>query len=144
MGPIVVLAALAVTALIVWLFLIPRRAGHATAAREDAGVQHIDIVVKGGYSPSTIQVRAGVPVRLAFDRRENGECSSHVVFPDFGIDRTLTAFQATVVEFTPDTPGTYEFACGMNMLHGTLIVAPAEGAGAAAGTRASASPAMTP
>lgn len=147
MGPIVVLAALAVTALIVWLFLIPRRAGHATAAREDAGVQHVDIVVKGGYSPSTIQVRAGVPVRLAFDRRESGECSSHVVFPDFGIDRTLTAFQTTVVEFTPDAPGTYEFACGMNMLHGTLIVAPAEGAdadaGAAVGTRASASPAMT-
>ncbi|MEK0279618.1 heavy metal translocating P-type ATPase [Bifidobacterium mongoliense] len=147
MGPIVVLAALAVTALIVWLFLIPRRAGHATAAREDAGVQHVDIVVKGGYSPSTIQVRAGVPVRLAFDRRESGECSSHVVFPDFGIDRTLTAFQTTVVEFTPDAPGTYEFACGMNMLHGTLIVAPAEGAdadaGAAVGTRASASPAVT-
>ncbi|MCI1219809.1 MAG: heavy metal translocating P-type ATPase [Bifidobacterium sp.] len=119
----VVAVAVLLTAVIVWLLLLPRKDAPATRAGvDDSGVQQIDVVVKGGYSPSTIAVRAGTAVRLMFDRRESGECSSHVVFSDFGIDRTLPAFETTPVEFTPEHPGEYEFACGMNMLHGKLIV----------------------
>lgn len=128
MGIIAVVAVAALlTVAIVWLLLLPRKDAPATQAGVgDGGVQQIDVVVKGGYSPSTIAVRAGTPVRLMFDRRESGECSSHVVFSDFGIDRTLPAFETTPVEFTPEHPGEYEFACGMNMLHGKLIVRDAD------------------
>lgn len=124
LGTIAVVAvAVLLTVAIAWLLLLPRKDAPATQAGVgDGGVQQIDVVVKGGYSPSTIAVRAGTPVRLMFDRRESGECSSHVVFSDFGIDRTLPAFETTPVEFTPEHPGEYEFACGMNMLHGKLIV----------------------
>ncbi|MCH4209482.1 MAG: heavy metal translocating P-type ATPase [Bifidobacterium sp.] len=124
MGTIAVVAvAVLLTAAIVWLLLLPRKdAPAAQAGVDNSGVQQIDVVVKGGYSPSTVAVRAGTPVRLMFDRRESGECSSHVIFSDFGIDRTLPAFETTPVEFTPEHPGEYEFACGMNMLHGKLIV----------------------
>lgn len=37
---------------------------------------------------------------------------------------SLLPFRTTTVEFTPAEPGQYGFACGMNMLHGTLIVEP--------------------
>ncbi|MFB9619717.1 heavy metal translocating P-type ATPase [Brooklawnia cerclae] len=100
-------------------FFGPRRAGRAEV---DDGVQIAHVTVKGGYSPQVLEVTRGMPVRLLFDRQESGECSSHVVFPDFRIDRVLPAYETTSVEFTPDQAGEFGFACGMNMLHGTLRV----------------------
>jgi Cu+-exporting ATPase len=102
-----------------WYFFGERRAG---AARVKGNVQEIVITVKGGYSPDTIRVRKGMRLRLIFDRKEAGECSSRVVFPDFNVSKTLTPFAKTTLEFTPDKAGRFGFACGMNMLHGTLIV----------------------
>jgi len=105
--------------LLAWYFFGPRRAG---AARVKGNVQEIVVTVKGGYSPDVIRVRKGVPLRLIFDRKEAGECSSRVVFPDFQVRKTLPPFRRTTLEFTPDKAGRFGFACGMNMLHGTLIV----------------------
>jgi Cu+-exporting ATPase len=34
----------------------------------------------------------------------------------------LPAGKTTTVEITPHTPGTFDFSCGMGMVHGTLIV----------------------
>jgi Cu+-exporting ATPase len=78
--------------------------------------------VKGGYAPDRIEVRQGVPVRLNFDRQETGDCTSRVVFADFGINRTLPAFATTTIDLVPDRAGEFGFACGMNMVHGTLVV----------------------
>ena len=115
---IVVVAVLLSTAL-VWFFFAPRRAAQSV---EDHGVQTAHITVKGGYEPAVVQVPAGSPIRLDFDRQESGECSSHVVFPDLGIDRALPAFDTTQLMLPALAPGTYPFACGMNMLHGELRV----------------------
>lgn len=114
---LVVIAALAATAGIIWYFFAPKKAAHAG---EENGVQTVRIRVKGGYSPQLIQVQAGRPVRLIFDRQEGGECSSHVIFNDFNIDKTLPAFQTSTIELTPPRAGDYPFACGMNMLHGMI------------------------
>ena len=123
-------AQIAVTALgavaiiwVVWYFLFSR--GTAVAAAAGAsGVQEVRVTVKGGYSPDTIVVQAGKPVRLQFYRDETADCSERVVFERFGIDQALPAFQTTSVEFTPDQPGEYPFRCGMNMLKGLLVVEP--------------------
>ena len=88
------------------------------------GVQEIAVTVKGGYSPDLIEVSQGIPVRLVFDRQEAGDCTSRVVFPDLQISKSLPAFTQTTVEFTPQQAGRFEFACGMNMIHGTLVVDP--------------------
>ncbi|PXY89213.1 ATPase P [Bifidobacterium asteroides] len=114
---LVLIAALAITAGIIWYFFAPRK---ATQATDEGGVQTVHITVKGGYSPQLIQVQAGRPVKLVFDRQESGECSSHVVFNDFNIDKTLPAFQTSTIQLTPPKAGDYPFACGMNMLHGML------------------------
>ena len=123
-------AQIAVTALgaaaiiwVVWYFLFSR--GRAVAATAGvAGVQEVRVLVKGGYTPDTIVVQAGKPVRLQFYRDETADCSERVVFERFGIDQQLPAFQTTTIEFTPDQPGEYPFRCGMSMLKGLLVVEP--------------------
>ncbi|MGH2651631.1 MAG: cupredoxin domain-containing protein, partial [Actinomycetota bacterium] len=109
-----------------WFFFGPKESGRAEI-RE--GAQEVELTVKGGYSPSIIRVRQGVPLRLTFDRQEGGECTSEVVFPDFRVRRTLPAFARTTVDLLPERTGEFGFACGMNMVHGTLVVEPEDGNG---------------
>ena len=123
-------AQIAVTALgavaigwVLWYFLLAR--GTGVAAQAAGGVQEVRIVVKGGYTPDTIIVQAGSPVRLQFYRDETADCSDRVVFDAFGVSADLPAFATTAVEFTPREPGEYPFRCGMSMLKGLLVVEPA-------------------
>jgi len=120
-----VVSALGVAAIVwvLWYFLFSR--SPASAARQAPGVQEIAITVKGGYSPDTILVQAGKPVRLMFYRDETADCSERVVFEQFNIDTRLPAFETTAIEFTPTEPGEYPFRCGMSMLKGLLVVEPA-------------------
>lgn len=107
---------------ILWFFFGPRG---ATAAREgDAGVQEVEVVVRGGYTPDRIEVRQGRPVRLTFVRRESNPCTEQVVLSDFGVARTLPEGERVPVEFTPEVAGEFNFHCGMNMVRGTLVVRP--------------------
>jgi Cu+-exporting ATPase len=106
-----------------WFFFGPRP---ASTARMEDGVQRVEVTVRGGYSPDQIRVRQGVPVELSFDRQESGECTSRVVFPDLRISAALPAYERTTVRFRPGDAGTFGFACGMNMIHGTLVVEPAD------------------
>lgn len=130
---IALIMALLVTAGVLWFFFAPRKAYRAPL---HDGVQEAVVEVKGGYNPAVIEAEAGMPLRLIFDRKEDGECSSHVVFSDFGVDLALPAFRTTTLTLHPDQPGEYPFACGMNMLHGTLRILPGKHAsvGAAAGS----------
>lgn len=105
-----------------WYFFMAERAAAVAAPAHTGGVQEIGVEVRGGYSPAVIRVRRGSPVRLVFDRQETSGCSEEVVIPEFGIRRYLPAHAKTVVEFTPETTGRYEFTCGMGMLRGGIIV----------------------
>ncbi|OFJ51125.1 copper-translocating P-type ATPase [Mycolicibacterium grossiae] len=134
----VVIGAAMLVAFLAWFFFGPRKVRVATVA---AGVQEAAITVKGGYSPDVIRVQEGMPVRLLFDRQEAGDCTSRVVFPDFAVAAALPAMEQTVVEFTPDKSGRFGFACGMNMVRGTLEVAPAPAHGAPASDASEPTPA---
>lgn len=106
---------------VAWFFWAPRRAG-VTAALTPSGRQEATIVVKGAYSPETIVVQHGTPVRLSFLRQETAACSEEVVFPDFARRAQLPEGELVPVDFTPDEAGEYEFTCGMGMLRGKLVV----------------------
>ncbi|WP_084965420.1 heavy metal translocating P-type ATPase [Thermoactinospora rubra] len=134
---VVIALSASMLAALAWYFFGPRRSRPAEVRQ---GTQEAEIVVRGGYAPDVIRVRQGVPVRLIFDRRESGECTSRVVFPDFGISRPLPAFAKSVVELDPQRAGEYGFACGMNMIHGRLVVEPAEHDGAGSPTPAPSAP----
>lgn len=123
---IVIVAGAATIGLLAWFFFGPKR---SIAAALHQGVQQVTVTVKGGYSPDVIRVTAGTPLRLTFDRQESGDCTSRVLFPDFQLSRSLPAFKQTEMEFTPTDVGEFGFACGMNMIHGRLIVEPAVAGG---------------
>jgi plastocyanin domain-containing protein len=120
---VVTAVGLGAIAWVLWYFLVAT--GPATAATATNGVQEVRVTVKGGYTPDTIVVQAGRPVRLLFYRDETADCSERLVFEQFGIDAALPAFQTTAVEFTPEVAGEFPFRCGMNMLKGLLVVEPA-------------------
>jgi len=120
----VLLAAIAALAGIGWFFFAPRK---AHTAQLEGGVQRVNVTVRGGYHPDVIRVRQGVPVELIFDRQESGECTSRVVFGDFALSAALPAHRQTTVRLMPSRAGSFGFACGMNMVHGTLLVDAASG-----------------
>ena len=119
----VIAAGVAAIAWVNWYFFVAERRTAPIAATTDGAraAATATIVVDGGYSPSTIRVKAGQPVRLTFERRDNSSCSEEVVLGDFGIRKFLPSGQRTVLEVTPPAAGTYEFMCGMSMLRGRLI-----------------------
>ncbi|MEU2110143.1 heavy metal translocating P-type ATPase [Streptomyces sp. NPDC019507] len=121
---VVIVVAVGLIALLGWYFFGPRQAG---VARLDGEVQRVEVTVRGGYSPNLIKVRQGMPVDVVFDRQEVGECTSRVVFPDLRVGAGLPAHTRTTVRLNPDRPGSFGFACGMNMIHGTLVVEPTDG-----------------
>jgi plastocyanin domain-containing protein len=118
---VVIAAGLAAAAWVNWYFFLADRGTAVAAGAGPDAAQQVEIVIRGAYSPATIQVAAGRPVRLVFDRQETASCSEEVVFPAFGVRKFLPAHEKTTVEVTPPTPGSYEFTCGMGMLHGRLI-----------------------
>lgn len=119
----VTVGGMGVIGFILWFFFGPRA---ATAARAgDGGVQEVEVVVRGGYTPDRIEVTQGRPVRLTFLRQESTPCTEQVILGDFGLSRALPEGERVPVEFTPDRAGEFTFHCGMNMVRGTLVVRPA-------------------
>lgn len=118
---LVTLGGLGLLGFVGWFFfLAPHRVAAAVAS--SAGIQQVDITVKGGYSPNVIEVAHGQPVQLNFYRDEESSCSEELLMPDFHIRRDLPAFQTTAVEFLPKEAGSFEFTCGMHMLRGSVVV----------------------
>ena len=118
---LVTLVGLAAIGGVAWFFWFKRAEGVAAATVSD-GYQEVMVLVKGGYTPDTIRVSAGRPVRLLFRREETAACSEQVVLADFGKSAVLPEGQVVPVEFLPTKPGEHEFTCQMGMLRGRLLV----------------------
>lgn len=118
---IVLLVGALLVAGIVWFFWLKKEEG-TKAAVTSSGYQETTILVKGGYTPSTIRVERGRPVRLTFRREETSVCSEQVVLHAFGKNAMLPQGQLVPVEFMPEKPGEYDFTCQMGMLRGTIVV----------------------
>jgi plastocyanin domain-containing protein len=116
----VLLGALGSSILVVWFFFFSKKKGISLDTSN--GIQETNIIVKGGYSPDVLVVKAGQPVRLNFNRQESASCSEMVLFPDFNKSAKLPEGETVPIEFTPEKPGVYDFQCQMGMFHGKLIV----------------------
>jgi len=94
-----------------------------TAGRSSEAAQIARVVVsEQGYEPAKVTLRAGTPTRLTFVRTTDKTCGTEVVFPSLNIKRALPLNEPVVIEFTPAKSGDIAFACGMSMLHGTVVV----------------------
>lgn len=95
------------------------------------GHQVINIVVDGGYRPDTIRARAGMPIRLIFQRQDDDACFERVVFSSPRIDRHLAASDVTIVDLPGQGQGEVRFTCGMGRYRGRIEVIDADSAIAA-------------
>ena len=90
-------------------------------SREPAQTAKV-VVSEQGYEPAKVTLRAGTPARITFERTTDKTCGMEVVFPSLNIKRALPLNDPVVIDFTPVKSGDIAFACGMNMLHGTVVV----------------------
>ncbi|MCC6774994.1 MAG: efflux RND transporter periplasmic adaptor subunit [Gemmatimonadaceae bacterium] len=104
--------------------VVQGRAGaNEQRAAQGRDAQEASVIVSDtSFQPSRLTLRAGIPARLTFTRTSETTCATSVVFASLNITRDLPLNQAVTVEFTPDKTGEIAFACGMNMLRGTLVV----------------------
>ncbi|MGE5618241.1 MAG: cupredoxin domain-containing protein [Sphingomonadaceae bacterium] len=123
MDQFAVLATLFGLPAVVALLLVRRNDRRRREARLGPdGVQEMEIVVLGGYTPDVAIAREGIPLRLRFTRLENEECSSRVIFSELGVDRRLPAYRTTCIELPQPPRGEYLFTSEMGIYRGRLIV----------------------
>jgi plastocyanin len=117
-----ILATIAATSVIAVPQLQKKSAQSTQGQIAQPAVQELNITVDGSYSPNSLVLTAGTPVRLKFLRKDTGGCTSKVLIPDFNIAQNLPEGKTTTIEFTPTKAGTYKFTCGMKMISGTILV----------------------
>ena len=99
--------------------------GSQTAEVKSANVPEgaIKVTVSGdGYEPSSIPMKKGQPVKLAFYRADANNCGGEVIFSKQNITKKLPVGETVLVEFTPDEAGEIAFTCGMEMYKGKVLV----------------------
>ncbi len=121
-----------VVALVVVLIAVIGAAGLWLSVRDGAvtqkahrlsdGTQEARVVVDQGYTPSRIELEAGVPTTLRFERRDDDACTEMLVSELWPNAHRLVGHGETAVRFTPQRPGRYVFTCGMGMYSGELLV----------------------
>ena len=106
---------------ILWWFFGKHATTTVTASAVD-DLQQVDVEVKGGYSPEQIVLKKGVPAVLNFTRKDASGCLDHVVFSDFGINQELPQNQVEAITIDTSKSGEYQWACGMDMFKGKVVV----------------------
>ncbi len=92
-------------------------------AQRASGPRTVSIdVTDRGFVPAEVKVRAGEPVTLLVTRRTDATCAKEFVIANEGIRRSLPLDEAVRIELTPKAAGDLRYACGMDMVAGTLKV----------------------
>lgn len=113
---IVSILGLAGIAFTYWFFLMRNEKEVAVTA------DSVDITVDGGYQPEVISIPQGKLTKLNFTRKDPSSCLEEVVLGDFKIRKFLPLNQKVTIEIKPQEKGEYNYACGMNMFHGKIMV----------------------
>ncbi|MBT8872365.1 copper-binding protein [Lactobacillus delbrueckii subsp. bulgaricus] len=118
---LVILAAAALIGLIIWWFF-----GNFQKSSQQAdlanGRQEGQVVVKGGYEPEVLYLKQGVPAEVTFKMEDKTACLSHVVFSSLGVDKDLSKEKLAKFQIPTDKAGEIDYACGMDMFHGKIVV----------------------
>jgi plastocyanin domain-containing protein len=86
------------------------------------GRREIAITVDAvGYHPAESHAKAGEPVRLVVTRTTEDGCGQELVIPSLNLKRELPLRQPVTIDVTMPAKGAIAFACGMDMMHGSIV-----------------------
>lgn len=94
----------------------------AAADAKKAGKTVQMTVTEDGYLPARIEARKGEPLTLVITRKTERTCATELVIKEYGVNQPLPLGKAVTVTFTPSKSGQVKYACGMDMISGTLVV----------------------
>lgn len=97
----------------------PATAGTSGEAVIKGDYQEATITVNGGYLPETLEVKAGLPLKLTFTQGTSS-CDSVIVLSFANLKIDVTSGPQTV-DLPSLKPGTYNYSCWMNMLQGRIV-----------------------
>jgi plastocyanin domain-containing protein len=106
------------TALAALTFSVPALA--AEPAKAGKTVQMT--VTSEGFVPPRIEAKKGEPLTLVITRKTDRTCATEIVVKEYGINQPLPLDKPVTVTFTPKKSGEVRYACGMDMISGTLVV----------------------
>ena len=98
----------------------PAAADPATGGQASAQEQTIDVA--GAFSPASVTIPANTPVRLHFRRSDQPTCAEEIVFPELNLRKKIAANETVTFDIPAQQARTLNFACGMDMLKGTVVV----------------------
>lgn len=88
----------------------------STAAREQT------IQVGAAFTPASVTIPANQPVRLHFRRTDEATCAEEIVLPELNLRKKIAANETVTFDLSAQQARTLTFACGMNMMKGTVVV----------------------
>ena len=98
----------------------------STTSAKAADMSRIDIkVTDKGFEPADVAVPAGKPVTLVFERKTEQTCAKEVVLTmDDGkkVEKALPMNTPVEIATTFPKAGKLGYACGMDMIKGTITV----------------------
>ena len=74
------------------------------------------------FAPDRVSIPAGQATDLVFTRTVEQTCATELVIPSLGVRKPLPLNRPVVVRIPAQAAGEIAFACGMNMLKGTVVV----------------------
>lgn len=119
---IIIVAAALLISFIVWWFFGKHKTSQATASMTSGNSQEVNVTVNGGYAPNTVVLKKGVPAKIVFERKDPSSCFNEVMFPDFGVHEKLPVGKPYPIDIDTSKPGEYQYACGMDMFHGKIVI----------------------
>ena len=75
-----------------------------------------------GYKPDIVTFKQCNPAELKIISSYNMLCMNEVVSKDLNFDEKLDGKKEVTIDVPTDKPGTYNYACGMDMFHGKVVV----------------------
>ena len=95
----------------------------ASAPVASSGVQEVQLTVTdAGFVPAQVQVAKDRPIRLTVTRKTAQTCATEIVFKEIDVKHDLPLDQAVTIDLPAQPSGTLNYACGMDMIKGALVV----------------------
>lgn len=85
-------------------------------------LQEVTVTIDGGYKPDVVILKQGRPAKINLIRKSDRGCLGAVQSKDLNFSKELPLNQTVTVDVPTDQAGTYDFSCGMQMVHGKVEV----------------------